>query len=309
MITGTGLIEGHPCRLAVMDFSFMGGSMGSVVGEKFARACEHAVADGLPLVSVSSSGGARMQEGILALMQLPKTICALEELHDSGGVMLSVITHPTTGGLLASFASLGDVIVAEPGALMSFAGPRVVAQTTREKLPDDFGLSESNLRFGHIDAIVQAVRAAADAGAADAPFREGRVTTDAELGLRDRLAKLSGVKLLRGTRLSAELERLQRQLERLQEDTSDEEIWRRVELHGTRSGRTRSTTSSGSWRTSSSSTATGAGWTTTRSCRDRQARGPHDRAHRPPEGTRPEGAHEAELRHGVSRRATARRCA
>jgi len=154
MITGTGLIEGTPCRLAVMDFSFMGGSMGSVVGEKFARACEHASTDGLPLVSVSSSGGARMQEGILALMQLPKTICALEELHDSGGVMLSVITHPTTGGLLASFASLGDVIIAEPGALMSFAGPRVVAQTTREKLPDDFGLSESNLRFGHIDAIV-----------------------------------------------------------------------------------------------------------------------------------------------------------
>jgi acetyl-CoA carboxylase carboxyl transferase subunit beta len=155
MITGTGLIEGTPCRLAVMDFSFLGGSMGSVVGEKFARACEHAVVDGLPLVSVSSSGGARMQEGILALMQLPKTICALEELHDEGGVMLSVITHPTTGGLLASFASLGDVIIAEPGALMSFAGPRVVAQTTREKLPDDFGLSESNLRFGHIDAIVQ----------------------------------------------------------------------------------------------------------------------------------------------------------
>ncbi len=155
MITGTALIESHPCRLAVMDFSFMGGSMGSVVGEKFARACEHAASDGLPLLSVSSSGGARMQEGILALMQLPKTICALEELHDSGGVMLSVLTHPTTGGLLASFASLGDVIVAEPGALMSFAGPRVVAQTTREKLPDDFGLAESNLRFGHIDAIVE----------------------------------------------------------------------------------------------------------------------------------------------------------
>ncbi len=154
MITGTARIELLPCRLAVMDFSFMGGSMGSVVGEKFARACDHAVADGLPLLSVSSSGGARMQEGILALMQLPKTICALEELHDAGGVMISVLTHPTTGGLLASYASLGDVLVAEPGALMSFAGPRVVAQTTREKLPDDFGLSESNLRFGHIDRIV-----------------------------------------------------------------------------------------------------------------------------------------------------------
>ena len=154
MITGTARIEALPCRLAVMDFSFMGGSMGSVVGEKFARACEHAAADRLPLVSVSSSGGARMQEGILALMQLPKTICALEELHDSGGVMISVLAHPTTGGLLASFASLGDVLLAEPGALMSFAGPRVVAQTTREKLPDDFGLAESNLRFGHIDRIV-----------------------------------------------------------------------------------------------------------------------------------------------------------
>ena len=154
MITGTARIEGNACRLAVMDFSFMGGSMGSVVGEKFSRACDHAAADGLPLVSVSSSGGARMQEGILALMQLPKTVCALEELHDSGGVMISVLTHPTTGGLLASFASLGDVLLAEPGALMSFAGPRVVAQTTRERLPDDFGLAESNLRFGHIDRIV-----------------------------------------------------------------------------------------------------------------------------------------------------------
>jgi acetyl-CoA carboxylase carboxyl transferase subunit beta len=154
MITGRARIEGNPCRLAVMDFSFMGGSMGSVVGEKFARACDHAAGDRVPLISVSSSGGARMQEGILALMQLPKTVCALEELHDAGGVMISVLTHPTTGGLLASFASLGDVLLAEPGALMSFAGPRVVAQTTREKLPDDFGLSESNLRFGHIDRIV-----------------------------------------------------------------------------------------------------------------------------------------------------------
>ena len=154
MITGTARIESLSCRLAVMDFSFMGGSMGSVVGEKFARACEHAVEDEVPLISISSSGGARMQEGILALMQLPKTVCALEELHEAGGVMISVLAHPTTGGLLASFASLGDVLLAEPGALMSFAGPRVVAQTTREKLPDDFGLAESNLRFGHIDRIV-----------------------------------------------------------------------------------------------------------------------------------------------------------
>jgi len=154
IVCGRAAIEGEECRLAVMDFAFMGGSMGSVVGEKFVRACESATAGGVPLVSVSASGGARMQEGILALMQLPKTVCAIEELHESGGALLSVLTHPTTGGVLASYASLGDVVLAEPGALMSFAGPRVVAQTTREKLPDDFGLAESNYRFGHLDAIV-----------------------------------------------------------------------------------------------------------------------------------------------------------
>ena len=154
LVIGSAAIEELPCELAVMDFSFMGGSMGSVTGEKFARACESAAAAHTPLVSISASGGARMQEGILALMQLPKTVVAVEELHDAGCALISVMTHPTTGGLLASFASLGDVVVAEPGALMSFAGPRVVAQTTREKLPDDFGLAESNLRFGHLDAIV-----------------------------------------------------------------------------------------------------------------------------------------------------------
>ncbi len=154
MVIGSATIEALPCELAVMDFSFMGGSMGSVTGEKFARACESAVEAGVPLVSVSASGGARMQEGILALMQLPKTVCSVEELHEAGCALISVMAHPTTGGLLASFASLGDVLLAEPGALMSFAGPRVVAQTTREKLPDDFGLAESNLRFGHVDAVV-----------------------------------------------------------------------------------------------------------------------------------------------------------
>ena len=154
LVTGSATIESAPCRLAVMDFSFMGGSMGSVVGEKFARACEAAAEDGTPLVSVSASGGARMQEGILSLMQLPKTVCAVEDLRDAGGVLVSVLAHPTTGGLLASFASLGDVLLVEPGALMSFAGPRVVAQTTREKLPDDFGLAESNYRLGHVDAVV-----------------------------------------------------------------------------------------------------------------------------------------------------------
>jgi len=154
IVIGRATVDGNACELAVMDFAFMGGSMGSAVGEKFARACEGAVEQGVPLVSVSASGGARMQEGILALMQLPKTIVAVADLHDAGCAFVSVLAHPTTGGVLASFASLGDVIVAEPGALMSFAGPRVVQQTTREKLPDDFGLSEANLRYGHVDAIV-----------------------------------------------------------------------------------------------------------------------------------------------------------
>ena len=154
MVIGHGTIDGRPCEVAVMEFAFMGGSMGRVVGEKLVRACDSAAERGVPLVSVTASGGARMQEGILSLMQLPKTVCAVEDLHDAGGAMISVMTHPTTAGVLASFASLGDVIVAEPGALLSFTGPRVVQQTTREKLPDDFGLAESNFRFGHVDAIV-----------------------------------------------------------------------------------------------------------------------------------------------------------
>jgi acetyl-CoA carboxylase carboxyl transferase beta subunit len=154
MIVGAAAIGGRACELAVMDFSFMGGSMGSAVGEKFSRACDSAAERGVPLVSVAASGGARMQEGILALMQLPKTVCAVDDLHEAGSALISVLAHPTTGGVLASFASLGDVLIAEPGALMSFAGPRVVQQTTREKLPDDFGLAEQNVRFGHIDMIV-----------------------------------------------------------------------------------------------------------------------------------------------------------
>jgi acetyl-CoA carboxylase carboxyl transferase beta subunit len=153
-IIGQAAIDGGACQLAVMDFAFMGGSMGSAVGEKFSRACDAAAERGVPLVSVTASGGARMQEGILSLMQLPKTVCAVADLHDAGQPLLSVMAHPTTAGVIASFASLGDVIVAEPGALLSFTGPRVVQQTTREKLPDDFGLAESNYRFGHLDAIV-----------------------------------------------------------------------------------------------------------------------------------------------------------
>ena len=153
MVIGRAEIEGEPCQLSVMDFGFMGGSMGSVVGEKFVRACEQAAERNVPLVSVTSSGGARMQEGILSLMQLPKTVCAVEDLHDALCADQRS-PHPTTGGVLASFASLGDVTIAEPGALLVHR-PARRPETTRERLPDDFGLAESNLRFGHSDAIVQ----------------------------------------------------------------------------------------------------------------------------------------------------------
>lgn len=154
IVIGSATLDEHACELSVMDFAFLGGSMGSAVGEKLVRACESAGERGVPLISVTASGGARMQEGILSLMQLPKTVCAVEDLHDAGGALFSVMAHPTTAGVLASFASLGDVIVAEPKALLSFTGPRVVQQTTREKLPDDFGLAESNYRYGHVDAIL-----------------------------------------------------------------------------------------------------------------------------------------------------------
>src|ERR1051326_4749166 len=154
MVIGHATLESQAFELAVMDFAFMGGSMGRVVGEKFARACDAAAERQTPLVSVTASGGARMQEGILSLMQLPKTVCAVEDLHDAGCAMFRVMTPPTTAGVLASFASLGDVLVSEPGALLAFTGPRVVQQTVREKLPEDFGLAESNFRFGHLDGIV-----------------------------------------------------------------------------------------------------------------------------------------------------------
>jgi acetyl-CoA carboxylase carboxyl transferase subunit beta len=154
MVTGSATLEGHPFELAVMDFAFMGGSMGSAVGEKFVRSCDAAIASGTPLLLVTSSGGARMQEGILALMQLPKVVVAIEELHDARMPLFCLLTDPTTGGAMASFATLGDVVVAEPGALLAFTGPRVVQELVKEKLSDDFGRSEQNLRYGQIDAIV-----------------------------------------------------------------------------------------------------------------------------------------------------------
>jgi acetyl-CoA carboxylase carboxyl transferase subunit beta len=154
MVVGSGSIESHPCVLAVMDFAFLGGSMGSAVGEKFVRACDLAVELGVPLVSVTASGGARMQENILALMQMAKTTAGVDSLQEAGLAYVSVLAHPTTGGVMASFAALGDVILAEPNALMSFTGPRVVQQTTGETLPEDFGRAEANFRDGHVDQVV-----------------------------------------------------------------------------------------------------------------------------------------------------------
>jgi len=174
LIAGAAAIERRACELAVMDFAFMGGSMGSAVGEKFVRACARAGVRGVPLVVVTASGGARMQEGILSLMQLPKTVCAVDELREARSALVCVMTHPTTAGVLASFASLGDLIVSEPGALLSFTGPRVVQQTTREKLPDDFGLAESNSRFGHVDAIVERRELRPFMGRLLALFADGR---------------------------------------------------------------------------------------------------------------------------------------
>ena len=167
VLVGTAAIGDLRVALSVMDFTFMGGSMGAVVGEKFARAADAAVAERIPLVSVSSSGGARMQEGVLALMQMAKTVAAVDELREAGLPFISILAHPTTGGVAASFAALGDVIIAEPGALLSFSGPRVVKQTTRESVPDDFGLAESNQRHGHVDVIVPAARAARHGGERD----------------------------------------------------------------------------------------------------------------------------------------------
>ncbi len=152
--TGIGKLDGLPIALGVMDFRFMGGSMGSVVGEKITRLIERATREHLPLVIVCASGGARMQEGMLSLMQMAKTSAALERHRAAHLLYIPVLTHPTTGGVTASFAMLGDIILAEPKATIGFAGRRVVEQTLREKLPDDFQTAEYLLGHGFVDAIV-----------------------------------------------------------------------------------------------------------------------------------------------------------
>jgi acetyl-CoA carboxylase carboxyl transferase subunit beta len=154
VITGEATIGENPVTIAVMDFEFMGGSMGAVVGEKITRAAEHALAERRALVIVSASGGARMQEGTIALMQMAKILGALARLDQARLPYVSVITDPTTGGVLASFASLGDIIVAEPGALIRFSGERVTSGTVGEKLPTGFGKAEFLLERGFIDQIV-----------------------------------------------------------------------------------------------------------------------------------------------------------
>ncbi|MDP3772784.1 MAG: acetyl-CoA carboxylase, carboxyltransferase subunit beta [Gemmatimonadales bacterium] len=158
--TGTAVQDGLEIHLAVMDFKFMGGSMGSVVGEKIARLARRSLEGKVPLIIVSASGGARMQEGVLSLMQLAKTSVVIAQLKEHGIPFLSILTNPTTGGVSASYAMQGDVIIAEPGAVVGFAGPRVIKQTIGQDLPDGFQTAEFLLEHGMIDAVVPRSRLA-----------------------------------------------------------------------------------------------------------------------------------------------------
>ncbi len=154
LTTGYGNINGHKVSFGCMNFDFVGGSMGSVVGEKFVRATNYAIKNKCPLIIISTSGGARMQEAVISLMQMAKTSVALAQLEEAGLPFISILTDPTTGGVSASFAMLGDVIIAEPGALIGFAGPRVVEQTIKRKLPEGFQRAEFLLEHGFVDMIV-----------------------------------------------------------------------------------------------------------------------------------------------------------
>ncbi len=153
-MTARGKMEGRRRGVAVLDSRFFMGSMGAAVGEKVTRAVEYAEQDRLPLIIFSASGGARMQEGILSLMQMAKTAAAIQRLPEAGGLYISCLTHPTTGGVTASFASLGDITLAEPGALIGFAGPRVIEQTIGQKLPEGFQRAEYLEEHGFVDRIV-----------------------------------------------------------------------------------------------------------------------------------------------------------
>ena len=154
VVTGTGTLDGIDITIAVMDFQFIGGSMGSVVGEKIYRVADTAREAKVPLVIGSASGGARMQEGIYSLMQMAKTSAALSRLHDEAIPFVSILTHPTTGGVTASYAMLGDVNLAEPGALIGFAGPRVIEETIKQELPQGFQSAEFVRDHGMVDRVV-----------------------------------------------------------------------------------------------------------------------------------------------------------
>jgi acetyl-CoA carboxylase carboxyl transferase subunit beta len=154
VISGEALIKGYPVSLVIMDFSFMGGSMGSVVGEKVSRAAERAMGKKQPLVTVSSSGGARMQEGIFSLMQMAKVAAAIGRLKDNGILYISILCDPTFGGVTASLAMIGDIIIAEPKSLIGFAGARVIEQTIKQPLPDDFQRADFLLDHGLIDMVI-----------------------------------------------------------------------------------------------------------------------------------------------------------
>lgn len=153
VITGVGKIDGYSVSAAVMDFEFMGGSMGSVVGEKVTLAMEEALKRKIPMIAVTASGGARMQESILSLMQMAKTSCAVAKLNDAGLLYITVLTEPTFGGVTASFATLGDIIISEQDARIGFAGRRVIEQTIRQSLPADFQTANYLMKFGQIDMI------------------------------------------------------------------------------------------------------------------------------------------------------------
>jgi acetyl-CoA carboxylase carboxyl transferase subunit beta len=155
VLAGEGRIGGFEVEFAVMDFAFRGGSMGSVVGEKVKRAILRAVEKNIPLIIVSASGGARMQEGILSLMQMAKTGSALAELDRARIPYISILTNPTTAGVMASYSSIGDVVISEPGALLGFAGPRVIEQTIKQKLPEGFQRAKFQLEHGFVDTIVE----------------------------------------------------------------------------------------------------------------------------------------------------------
>ncbi len=154
VLTATGMIGGRKCVVGVMDSRFLMGSMGAAVGEKITRAIEYATKRRLPLILFCASGGARMQEGVMSLMQMAKTSAALKRHSGRGLLYITILTNPTTGGVTASFASLGDVILAEPGALIGFAGPRVIEQTIGEKLPEDFQRAEFMMQHGFVDAVI-----------------------------------------------------------------------------------------------------------------------------------------------------------